>query len=198
MIIHAQTGQYRSRTLRPGLRRRVAARRTEEMSPELRRAVGITLCTALFFLLAGGWFFHWITVGESLRTEQLQAVTASLDTANINLRAKKAGLLSPNILKLWRPCVSASMLRFQARFIVSDNAGHVYRKSKAKKAQKGPADGHRAFYSFVGGGWWSSVSITPLPPGYQQDYPACRRQNSAISTEETGRQAGLARHYLRP
>ncbi len=95
MIIHAQTGQYRSRTLRPGLRRRVAARQTEEMSSELRRAVGITLCTALFFLLAGGWFFHWITVGESLRTEQLQAVTASLDTANINLRAKKAGLLSP-------------------------------------------------------------------------------------------------------
>ncbi|RUM40094.1 MAG: hypothetical protein DSY57_00250 [Desulfobulbus sp.] len=95
MIIHAQTGQYRSRVLRPGLRRRVAVRRTEEMSAELRRAVGITICAALFFLLAGGRFFHWITENEYRQVEQLHAVSASLDSANITLRAKKAGLLSP-------------------------------------------------------------------------------------------------------
>ena len=95
MIIHAQTGQYRSRTLRPGLRRRVAARRMPEMSAELRQAVGITLCVALFFLLAGGQFFHWVTGNDFQQVEQLHAVSASLDSANITLRAKKAGLLSP-------------------------------------------------------------------------------------------------------
>ncbi|HHD56631.1 MAG TPA: hypothetical protein ENK89_02995 [Desulfobulbaceae bacterium] len=95
MIIHAQTGQYRSRTLRPGLRRRAAVRRTEEMSAQLRRAVGITICVAFFVFLTGGMFFHWITGNEYQQVEQLHAVSASLDSANINLRAKKAGLLSP-------------------------------------------------------------------------------------------------------
>ncbi len=95
MIINVQTGQYRSRALRPGLRRRVVARRTREMSPELRRAAGITLCVGLFVLLAGGSFFHWISIKESSQISQLQAATAALDSANIELRARKAGLLAP-------------------------------------------------------------------------------------------------------
>ena len=94
MIINVQTGQYRSRSLRPGVRRRVVARRRREMSPELRRAAGITLGAGLFVLLAGGCFLHWITAGESMRIKQLQAVTVTLDSANIELRAKKAALLS--------------------------------------------------------------------------------------------------------
>ena len=95
MIINVQTGQYRSRSLRAGLRRRAAVRRSREMSPELRRSIGITLCAALFVLLAGGWFFHWTSGHESRRIEELQAVTAALDSANIELRARKAGLLAP-------------------------------------------------------------------------------------------------------
>ena len=95
MIINVQTGQYRSQRLRPGLRRRVVVRRNREMSPALRRAVGITLGAGLFCLLAGGCFFHWITASESMRIKQLQAVTVTLDSANIELRAQKETLLSP-------------------------------------------------------------------------------------------------------
>ncbi len=118
MITHVQPGRYRSRILRPGLRRRVAARRTEEMSMELRRAVGITLCVALFFLLAGGQFFHWIIKNDYRQVDQLHAVAASLDSANITLRAKKAGLLSPKHIE------AVAAVRFDLHVPVS---GQVHR-----------------------------------------------------------------------
>ncbi len=95
MIINAQTSQYRCRAMRPGLRQQVSARPAKKMSPEMRQAVALTLGTALFLVLAGGQFFHWIAQNDYLQVAQLQAVSASLDSANINLRAKKAGLMSP-------------------------------------------------------------------------------------------------------
>lgn len=95
MIINVQTSQYRCRTMRPGLRQRVSARPAKRMSMEMRQAVSLTLGIALFLVLAGGQFFHWIAQNDYRQVVQLQAVSASLDSANINLRARKAGLMSP-------------------------------------------------------------------------------------------------------
>ncbi len=95
MMINAQTGSYRYRAIRPGVRQRVIAGRPERMSPALRQAVAVTLGAALFFVLTIGQLFNWMTMNDYRQVEQLQAVSRSLGAVNINLRAKKAGFMAP-------------------------------------------------------------------------------------------------------
>jgi len=95
MIINAQANQYRARTLRPGIRQRVAADRTGTMSASLRRALLLVLASAVVVVLVVGQLLHWGVVRQYRQVEQLRAVSARLETDNINLRAKRAGLMSP-------------------------------------------------------------------------------------------------------
>jgi len=96
MIVNAQVNQYRVRTLRPGMRQRVAAGRTATMSPSLRRAFMLVLATAAVVFLAGGQCLHWAVAHQYCQVEQIRAISAQLESDNIKLRAKRAGLLSPD------------------------------------------------------------------------------------------------------
>jgi len=136
MIIHAQTGQYRSRVLRPGLRRRVAVRRTEEMSAELRRAVGITICAALVFFLPAASFFTGSLKMSIGRLSSYMLFQRPLIPQILHSGPKRRAYCRQNILKLWQPCVSASMFRFQARFIVSDNGACIQQEPDKESAER--------------------------------------------------------------
>jgi len=95
MIVNAQTRPYRCQAKTMGRRQRVAANHAGEMSVELRRAVTIALCAALFLVVACGQFLHWRIMSGHQEAEQLQSVSSALSLENINLLAKRARLMSP-------------------------------------------------------------------------------------------------------
>lgn len=95
MIVNAQIRPYRCRTGTAGIRQRVAVNHSSEMSVELRRAVVLVLCAALFSVVACGQFLHWRIANDSQVVEQLQAVSSDLAAENMNLLARRARLMSP-------------------------------------------------------------------------------------------------------
>jgi len=95
MIVHAQVNQYRSRTLRPGIRQRVAAARDKAMSASLRRAMLLVLVSAAVVVITVGQLLHWAVVRQYHQVEQARALGSQLETTNINLRARKAGIMAP-------------------------------------------------------------------------------------------------------
>lgn len=95
MIVNAQVRPYRCRTGTVGMRRRVAAHNTGEMSAPMRRAVIIVLCVALFLVVAIGQFLHWRIMQGARVVEQMQAVSSSLNAENVHLLARRARLMSP-------------------------------------------------------------------------------------------------------
>ena len=95
MIVNAQIRSYRCQTKTAGIRQRVTANHTAEMSVELRRAAIITLCVALFLVMACGQLLHWKIMRGYLAMEELQSVSSALGAENINLLARRARLMSP-------------------------------------------------------------------------------------------------------
>lgn len=95
MIVNAQIRPYRCRTRTVGIRQRVAANHSSEMSAPLRRAVVLVLCAALFLVVACGQFLHWRIMKGSLVVEQLQSVSSDLAVENMDLLARRARLMSP-------------------------------------------------------------------------------------------------------
>ena len=95
MIYNAQVRTYQSRAVTTGIRQRVSANHTHEMSAELRRSVIIVLCVSLFLVMAGSQLIHWKIMNNQQVVEQKQAVSSVLVAENMNLLAKRAGLMSP-------------------------------------------------------------------------------------------------------
>ncbi len=95
MIVNAHVHQYRVRSMRPGMRQRVAAGRATVMSPSLRRAIMLVLAVAAVVLVAAGQCLHWAVVRQYEQVEQVRAISAQIESANIELRARRAGMLSP-------------------------------------------------------------------------------------------------------
>lgn len=95
MIVNAQIRPYRCRTRTAGIRHRVAANHSSEMSAPLRRAVVLVLCAAVVLVMACGQFLHWRIMNGSRVAEQLQAVSSDLAVENMNLLARRARLMSP-------------------------------------------------------------------------------------------------------
>jgi hypothetical protein len=55
----------------------------------------LVLASAVAIVLVVGQFLHWGVVRQYNQVEQLRTVSAQLETDNINLRARRAGLMSP-------------------------------------------------------------------------------------------------------
>ena len=95
MIVNAQVRPYRCQTRTAGIRQRVAANHSSEMSMPLRRAVIVVLCVAFFLVVAGGQFMHWRIMKGAQVVEQLQSVSSGLAAENMTLLAQRARLMSP-------------------------------------------------------------------------------------------------------
>lgn len=95
MINYVQTRPYQGRPVtNTGIRQRVRAGRTREMSAELRRLVAIVLGVSVVLVLAGSQLLHWHIQKNRQVIEQQMSVASTLTGKNINLLAQRARLMS--------------------------------------------------------------------------------------------------------